>query len=136
MSESKHTIPDFDGYAATISGHIYSTKSNWRGIGCRKLAADLNSHGYPRVRLTIAGGKRRSMAIHRLMAATFLPPRPSAAHEVRHLDGNKTNNAASNLKWGTRKENAEDRARHGRTSSGARHSAAIKAGLAYGRASV
>ncbi|MGA0525000.1 hypothetical protein ACO2WH_24370, partial [Escherichia coli] len=31
-----------------------------------------------------------------------------------------------NLEWGTRKENADDRERHGRTSRGEAHSAAIR----------
>jgi hypothetical protein len=61
------------------------------------------------------------------VAAQFLPERPSPEHEVRHLDGNKDNPHADNLAWGTRKENADDRERHGRTSRGSAHSAAIRA---------
>ncbi len=33
--------------------------------------------------------------------------------ECRHLDGDRSNNAPSNLRWGTRRENALDRKRHG-----------------------
>lgn len=33
--------------------------------------------------------------------------------EVRHLDGNSQNDAASNLAWGTRSENIRDAVRHG-----------------------
>jgi len=33
--------------------------------------------------------------------------------ECRHMDSDKLNNAASNLKWGTRSENAADKERHG-----------------------
>ena len=62
-----------------------------------------------------------------IVAAEYLPPRPSPKHEIRHLDGNKNNAHCDNLAWGTAKENAEDRERHGRTSRGASHSAAIKA---------
>lgn len=34
--------------------------------------------------------------------------------ETRHLDGDPGNNALSNLCWGTRQENAQDKVRHGR----------------------
>ncbi|WP_407641233.1 HNH endonuclease signature motif containing protein [Aurantiacibacter spongiae] len=87
-----------------------------------------NADGYPSVRLTI-NGKRSRLAVHRLVAREYLSPRPSPAHEVRHLDGDKTNNSVENLAWGTTKENAEDRERHGRTSRGQKHSIAIKKGL-------
>lgn len=66
-------------------------------------------------------GFRKRRTVHRIVADAFLPPRPSMKHEVRHLDGNRANCAANNLAWGTRKENAEDRERHGRTASGPSH---------------
>jgi hypothetical protein len=50
--------------------------------------------------------------IHRMVAEAFLPPQ-EADHEVRHLDGTRTNNAASNLAWGTRRDNVHDAIRHG-----------------------
>jgi hypothetical protein len=85
-----------------------------------------NASGYPSVRLTIDGCRKR-LAVHVLVARKHLPPRPSPQHEVRHLDGDKTHSAADNLAWGTQKDNADDRERHGRTSRGIKHSASIKA---------
>lgn len=116
------------GYRVTPDGRVYSVGHNWRGYGEREMRQTLNADGYPSVRLTI-DGKRTRLAVHRLVAKHFLPPRPSSAHEVRHLDGDRMNSSVSNLAWGTRSENAADRERHGRTSRGQRHSLAIKAGL-------
>src|SRR5690606_26890186 len=93
----------------------------------RELRQDLNDDGYPSVRIT-TDGKRTRFAVHVLVAKHHLPPRPSPQHEVRHLDGNRMNPSASNLAWGTRQENADDRETHGRTSRGETHSAAIRAG--------
>lgn len=121
----KFTSVTLAGYEVTRDGRIVST-TNWRGMGTRELAQQPNDDGYPSVRVTIAG-KRVRYAVHSLVALAHLPPRPSPAHEVRHLDGNKLNPHADNLAWGTRKENADDRELHGRTSRGARHSAFIKA---------
>lgn len=127
-------MSDFAGhtpeYEVTEDGRVFSLNSNWRGYGRRELRQDRNFHGYPSVRLTEKSNKRIRITVHRLVALGYLPDRPSSAHEVRHLNGDKTNNAAVNLAWGTRKENAEDRERHGRTSRGDRHSKAIKRGLA------
>ena len=115
------------GYEVTADGRVFSVAHNWRGYGKRALVQSPNADGYPSVRLTI-NGKRSRIAVHRLVAGEFLPPRPPS-YEIRHLNGSKTDNRASNLAWGTQKDNADDRERHGRTSRGTRHSVAIKAGL-------
>lgn len=129
-SGQSHTpIPEWCGYYATRDGRIYSS-INWRGTSFRELKQDLNEDGYPSVRLTVIGAKRTRLAVHKLIATTFLGPRPSPAHEVRHLDGDRLNPHADNLAWGTRADNAADRERHGRTSRGEPHATAIKAGLA------
>ena len=119
---SKHT----PGYDVTRDGRVFSTTTNWRGYGPREMQHTPNYDGYPSVRLLI-NGKRTRLAVHILVAREHLPPRPSTAHEVRHLDGNKLNPHADNLAWGTAKENAADRERHGRTSRGASRGAAIRA---------
>jgi hypothetical protein len=124
---SKHTpIPGYPGYEASRDGRVFSVSSNWRGYGVREMRQTLNADGYPSVRVMI-DGQRKRITVHRLIAAAFLPPRPSERHQVRHLDGDQLRSHADNLAWGTPKENAEDRDRHGRTSRGGSHSAKIKA---------
>jgi hypothetical protein len=127
---SKHTpdLSNISGYEITEDGHVYSNESNWRGYGRREMRQALNSHGYPSVVIYI-NGIRKHIVVHRLVAAKYLPPRPSIHHEVRHLDGNKNNNSFNNLAWGTRKENADDRERHGHTSRGLLHSIKIREGI-------
>lgn len=48
--------------------------------------------------------------MHRLVAAAFLPGDP-ARPEVNHKDGDKRNNAVSNLEWATRGENVRHSSR-------------------------
>lgn len=54
-------------------------------------------------------------AVHRLVLEAFIGTRPKEM-VCRHLDGNSLNNDLSNLKWGTKKENAQDCVKHGRRS--------------------
>lgn len=122
MGESKHT-PE---YEVTSDGKVFSVSSNWRGYGRREMRQTPNADGYPSVRI-IVSGKRKRVAVHVMVANAHLPERPSGLHQVRHLDGDKSRPCASNLAWGTAKDNADDRERHGRTSRGQSHSSTIKA---------
>ena len=127
MLETWRPVPNIDGYEASTFGRIRSldrtvTYSNGakhfhRG---RVLKPQANSHGYHHVEIA-----DRTICIHMLVAWTFLPPQPSLSHELAHWDGDKTNNAPSNLRWATKVENQADRIRHGTTNRGERHGAAV-----------
>src|ERR1700677_4179390 len=112
-------------YTVTEDGRVFSD-SGWRGHGLVELVQHPNSDGYPSVRLYINGVRKRQ-AVHKLVAEKYLPARPSPEHEIRHLDGTKTNNHRDNLVWGTALENAADRQSHGRTVRGDKHGMRIKA---------
>ena len=49
-------------------------------------------------------GKPRHIRVHRLVALTFIGSVPPG-HEVHHVDGDKTHNAATNLQYVTPREN-------------------------------
>lgn len=50
--------------------------------------------------------------VHRLILEAFIGPCPNKM-ETRHLNDTKTDNQLSNLCWGTRKQNLDDRKRNG-----------------------
>ena len=50
------------------------------------------------------GNPQKTISVHRLVAKAFLP-NPLQLPEVNHIDGDKTNNAASNLEWTTHQQN-------------------------------
>lgn len=65
-------------------------------------------------------GTRRTRYLHHLVLEAVHGPAPEG-HEARHLDGNRDNNACTNLKWGTRRENHADKIRHGTSARGVRN---------------
>ena len=110
-------VNGFEGYHVSRCGRVFSSASNWRGLGVRELHQFFNKSGYPYVRFTV-DGKRTKKPVHRLVADAFLPPHDEGQDQIRHLNGVKTDNRDVNLKWGTAQENAEDRERHGNTKRG------------------
>jgi len=70
----------------------------------RILKATPDKKGYLRLHVTIKR-ERRSYKVHRLVAEAFIP-NPENKPQVNHIDGNKANNAASNLEWVTNIENS------------------------------
>lgn len=60
--------------------------------------------GYKTVKLKING--RKTMRVHRLVAMAYVP-NPENKPCVDHIDGNKTNNHYSNLRWCTNGENLQ-----------------------------
>lgn len=79
---------------------------------------------YVGLQLLRADGTREKAYLHRLICEAFNGPCPDGM-QCRHLDGDKTNNAASNLAWGTKAENEADKLRHGSHVNGEKNPMAV-----------
>jgi hypothetical protein len=132
-------VEGHEGYRIGSDGSVWSC---WRRVGPPqgfvlsddwfRLKPGVNSGGYYDVMLRTTPGKRKTRAIHRLVALAFLGP-PPPGHEVCHRDGNKLNNRAGNLYWGTRSDNMRDKYRHGYVHAGAKGEKSPRAKLTAGQ---
>ena len=64
------------------------------------------------------------LRVHTAVLLAYCGSKPSPQHQSRHLNGNRQDNRIKNLKWGTAKENAQDRIRHGNSLRGAKNARA------------
>lgn len=103
------TIPGYSCYCAKSDGTMLSLR---RG-NIRRLSGYINEDGYLTVTVINDHGKKSKTLVHRLIALAFLGPAPFGGAVARHLDGNQLNNRASNIAWGTVKDNYLDAIRHG-----------------------
>lgn len=109
----------FDKYRIGDDGSVSSYRVTRKGTHRWKLRklSDARCPPYLSVGLGNGTGKRTEFLVHILVLKAF-KGEPSAGQEARHLDGNPKRNLATNLKWGTRYENAGDRIKHGNSGKG------------------
>ncbi len=93
-------------YEVSDQGRVLSHK----GPAPKILRQYQDRHGHLRVAL-YSGGRSSKRFAHRLVLQAFVGDQPPGM-EVRHLDGNPTNNALENLAYGTRSQNMLDKKWH------------------------
>jgi plasmid maintenance system antidote protein VapI len=95
----------------------------------RKLKPLLHRDGYHRVVL-YKNGKRKWFQMHRLVLLAFVGPCPKG-WESRHFpDADKSNNQLSNLCWGTKSQNCQDKVIQGTSNRGKHYNQGEKSGKA------
>lgn len=117
-------VPEHPEYGVTCDGRVFSKcawrhhpSGQWREL---KQAPSGSKRRYRKVYL----GRHHRWDVHRLVAHVFHGPCPPG-QEVRHLDGDSSNNNATNLAYGTRHQNMADARRHGTLCVGEKNAQAI-----------
>ena len=103
-------ITGFEDYWIREDGTVWSNRQG----GLKELKTQRHGAGY---RIAVLRRHRKKgtsirLYVHVLVLEAFVGPCPKGM-ECLHGDGNPSNNALSNLRWGTRVENAGDKILHG-----------------------
>lgn len=117
-------IPEYPEYRIGNDGSVWSCKSRERypkKVPWRKLKPKVNKDGHLIVTLC---RPRKMFFVHTLVLVAFVGPRPKGMEACHYPDRNPANNKPSNLRWGTRKDNAADSVKHGTNPHGEKHGCA------------
>lgn len=120
MEEEWRPVVGYEGlYEVSSWGNVRSfprVMTNSIGRVCRfrgrmlKLIKKKRT-GYYQVSLC-RDGEQKEVSVHRLVAEAFIGPQPDGM-EILHGDADRTNNRVENLRWGTRRENQQEKVEHG-----------------------
>jgi hypothetical protein len=78
--------------------------SQWIELVPRVCRTDKNGGFYYNVS---AGIRKKQERVHSIICTLFHGPRPDSGYEIDHIDGNRSNNSAKNLRWVTHKQNMD-----------------------------
>jgi hypothetical protein len=123
MTEIWRAITRLTGYEVSSEGRIRRNVVRGNGHKPRVMRGSPAGNGYWHFSTTI-DGRIVGFLVHRLVCEAFHGAPPTGRNEARHLDGDRSNNRACNLAWGSGSENATDRRRHGRDRLGVAHNKA------------
>lgn len=91
-------LPELEVSLPNGGSYIRATKPTF---GSKSKASKNAKHEY----FNIFNRKLGNLKVHQLVCEAFHGPKPFEKSVVIHIDENSLNNRASNLKWGTQKEN-------------------------------
>lgn len=117
-------LTDWPAYRVGDDGSVWS---RWK-IGARRgsgygewrlVRTPVGTHGYRHVNLHDGQGGSQGRTVASLVCEAFCGLRPEGM-EVLHKNGDREDDRADNLRWGTHAENVDDQIQHGTVANGER----------------
>lgn len=104
----------FCGQKCNSKAHYEKNVGRWKPPAhvTRAMSPEVGEQGHMRVQLIAPDGTPHRVGVHRLVLSSFVRE-PYDGEQGCHRDGDATNNALPNLRWGSQSDNWRDRIRHG-----------------------
>lgn len=123
-------IPGFPGYCVGNDGSVWTSRRTGPKRTEHSLQKTIIQHRWKRLnpdvikrgylRVTLFPGRHRFL-VHQLVLLAFVGPCPEGMEGCHFPDPSPHNNRVENLRWGTKKDNMQDRDKHGQTAKGSKH---------------
>jgi len=99
-------VPNWPRYSVSTHGRVHSepAMNQGRGVSGGIMSPADQGCGYLMLSLK-SDGKKVGRTVHSLVMEVHGPEKPTEAHVINHIDGDKTNNRLENLEWVTEAEN-------------------------------
>jgi hypothetical protein len=108
--ENWMTVDGYDNYEVSDYGRV-------RNVTTERILKPRKSGNYYYTVGLYKQGKSKTITIHKLFGSAFLPPRKNNKMVLDHIDRNRFNNKASNLRWVTYSQNNQNKTKQKGTSS-------------------
>ncbi len=118
IEETWLSVPEWPEYEVSNLGRVKRVGAK-KGARVGMILKPVIKRGYHQITL-IGVGKKRYCGVHRLVCLAFNGNPPIEKPLATHRDGSRNNNVPSNLRWGSRKDNAQDCINHGRKPIGSK----------------
>lgn len=97
-------IPGYEGlYQVSTTGRVWSVRRQ------KLLSFNITYNGYRRVILTAKNGRKKNERVGRLVGLAWID-NPEKLPQIDHINGDRQDDRASNLRWVSSKENNRNRA--------------------------
>ena len=117
MARFFREIPGYPNYIVSVTGLVYSKPRLHHMSRVKKIGGNFLPHYDHDGRIEVSL-QNEQFNVGALILLAFVGPRPTPRHQCCHNDGNYRNNNPKNVRWGTVRENFEDRKKHGTHPSG------------------
>lgn len=112
MDVQWRTVPYCNRYEVSDDGRVRRAAIRPEGRPGLELKPTVSASGHHKITVYRDDGTQWRTTIHQLVAMAFVGAPSESGLLVLHADGDPANNTPGNLRWGTYKDNADDRRIH------------------------